>query len=786
MAMSLNQAQAIVQKLSNDQLMRAYTDGSVPQFVVFSEMQRRQQMANSQAKMPTQTVAERMVGEEPEGISSMEPQFAAKGGITRASSLSMGYSKELPEEVQKILKMRYDQMKDLEEPDYIPPQYAAEGDLLESQVPSDRQKDRPLTSREIADMLLHPVKMTESGGRQSAISPKGARGVMQIMPKTGPEAAKLAGLPWDYNKYANDEEYNTKLGHAYLTSMIDRFGDTEKALAAYNWGPGNLSKALEKASASGRDWKTFLPTETQNYIGKVLGQNQAYLPARQEPQGAEAESGVDIYDKGFMPEGVRIQGGDKYPYPTPDSSSKGLDALRYAYSLANTRQGQSPLGRKNGGPLYLQQGNDGDTINKMIGAPEEPLWSPSGDWAKEGAVEKIKQARQKRFEKNIPETEDYSISSSDEYKNARPNLEYISSQPQGTGMESFVSPEMIEGHSVRTPGISDIFPQSPFAEWKSSDKKGITRFLEARPTASPDQAKFLEANAEPAWAPGIAEAARQTEIAKREKAQDVGGPGAGGKTLIPGMDLSDQQKQDVSFNSVMRDVQNAIGSKIPDELQDQMKDFQKNLAQMRNDKVVDALFAAAKTLAGQRMGQRNFGDAIANAGLAAQEAQKRIYKAEDDMRKYRGDLLRAQDTNNREAATIAMNRIVQLDHDKKGLQVAMMQAAKAHDTALEVTRRQEKAADIRNIASIRSEIGREIVRDQASLAALNDPNKISMDPQATQAERTRLMASIEGNRRRLKSIESGTLPEGGTYGSQSSGATLRWDPSSNSLVPVSQ
>ena len=89
MAISLNQAQTIVQKLSNEQLMKSYTDGSLPQFIVFSEMQRRQQAANSSAKMPTRTVAEQMVGDKDamEGISSIEPQFAAKGGITRVSPL---------------------------------------------------------------------------------------------------------------------------------------------------------------------------------------------------------------------------------------------------------------------------------------------------------------------------------------------------------------------------------------------------------------------------------------------------------------------------------------------------------------------------------------------------------------------------------------------------------------------------------------------------------------------------------------------------------------------------
>ena len=120
---------------------------------------------------------------------------------------------------------------------------------------------------------------------------------------------------------------------------------------------------------------------------------------------------------------------------------------------------------------------------------------------------------------------------------------------------------------------------------------------------------------------------------------------------------SDDQKQGISFNTVMDQVRQSVGSNLSNEFLEQKKDFQKNLESMKNDKIVDTLMAAAKTLAGQRKGQVNFGDVVANAGLAAQEAQKRIYKAEDDMRKYRLDLLKAQDEGNYKAANIAMQRI---------------------------------------------------------------------------------------------------------------------------------
>ena len=49
-------------------------------------------------------------------------------------------------------------------------------------------------------------------------------------------------------------------------------GDVQKAEAAYNWGEGNLNKAIEKASKSGGDWRDELPKETRGYIGSSNNQ----------------------------------------------------------------------------------------------------------------------------------------------------------------------------------------------------------------------------------------------------------------------------------------------------------------------------------------------------------------------------------------------------------------------------------------------------------------------------------------------------------------------------------
>lgn len=101
----------------------------------------------------------------------------------------------------------------------------------------------------------------ESGGRQSAVSPKGAIGVAQVMPSTGPEAAALADLEWDPVAFKNDPVYNEAIGRAYMRKQLEDFGDERTALAAYNAGPGRVRKVLAGDAT--------LPKETQDYIDKI-------------------------------------------------------------------------------------------------------------------------------------------------------------------------------------------------------------------------------------------------------------------------------------------------------------------------------------------------------------------------------------------------------------------------------------------------------------------------------------------------------------------------------------
>ena len=87
---------------------------------------------------------------------------------------------------------------------------------------------------DVSPALIEALVWQESRWRTNARSPAGASGLTQLMPGT---ARELGVNPWD--PYANLEG-----GVKYLRQQLDRFdGDVEKALAAYNAGPGRVIRA---------------------------------------------------------------------------------------------------------------------------------------------------------------------------------------------------------------------------------------------------------------------------------------------------------------------------------------------------------------------------------------------------------------------------------------------------------------------------------------------------------------------------------------------------------------
>ena len=103
----------------------------------------------------------------------------------------------------------------------------------------------------LPEEFVRSVAFVESGFRPDAISPKGAIGIMQLMPAT---ARAFKADP-------NDPDQNVEAGVRYLRELLVKYnGSVSQALAAYNAGPGAVAK-----------YGGIPPyRETQNYVNRVL------------------------------------------------------------------------------------------------------------------------------------------------------------------------------------------------------------------------------------------------------------------------------------------------------------------------------------------------------------------------------------------------------------------------------------------------------------------------------------------------------------------------------------
>ncbi len=95
------------------------------------------------------------------------------------------------------------------------------------------------------------VVFSESSFRTHARSNVGARGLMQIMPKTGEYIARKINYQWKGLHTLDNPTVNLRLGISYIQYLKKIFsGNTHKMLLAYNWGPNNVMKGKNPPSVS--------------------------------------------------------------------------------------------------------------------------------------------------------------------------------------------------------------------------------------------------------------------------------------------------------------------------------------------------------------------------------------------------------------------------------------------------------------------------------------------------------------------------------------------------------
>ncbi len=152
--------------------------------------------------------------------------------------------------------------------------------------------------------LVLAIARRESGLDPNAVSRKGAQGVMQLMPDT----ARSLGVTNPF-----DPGQNINAGVRYLRQLVDQFGDLVKGVAAYDWGPGRVSAAIEQY---GENWLGAAPAETKEYVRDILGV--------EAPTSTEAPLTIDAATGQLIPSSVDVA---QLPYAQA-SVAQGLTPQR--------------------------------------------------------------------------------------------------------------------------------------------------------------------------------------------------------------------------------------------------------------------------------------------------------------------------------------------------------------------------------------------------------------------------------------------------------------------------
>jgi len=137
---------------------------------------------------------------------------------------------------------------------------------------------------DIDPAAIYAVARQESRFDVDAVSSSGALGMMQLMPQTAQETARLLGIGYSAGRLTADPAYNALLGSTYLSRQLERFdGSLILAAASYNAGGGNVNKWIAsfgnpiQANIDPVVWIELIPfAETRKYVQRVVANYMFY------------------------------------------------------------------------------------------------------------------------------------------------------------------------------------------------------------------------------------------------------------------------------------------------------------------------------------------------------------------------------------------------------------------------------------------------------------------------------------------------------------------------------
>lgn len=131
---------------------------------------------------------------------------------------------------------------------------------------------------------VYAIARQETVFTSTAVSYADARGILQLLPGTAREMARVVGVPYEEARLLSDPAYNALLGGTYIARMVaDYRGSYALAFTAYNAGPGRVTDWIERngdprgSVEQAVDWIELIPfDETRNYVQRTLENLQVY------------------------------------------------------------------------------------------------------------------------------------------------------------------------------------------------------------------------------------------------------------------------------------------------------------------------------------------------------------------------------------------------------------------------------------------------------------------------------------------------------------------------------